>query len=725
MALGPAAQMQVSPSAPAAPAPTLPELRQELRLESGASGPGGTSMWLIVDPAQHRYVQIDETAYHILSRWRTGASFADLSQAVMHDFGDEITNEEIAQFVRFVSDNNLTTEPSNGGWRHFADTADRGRHGVLMWMVHNYLYVRLPLFRPESTLKRALPYVASLYTPTFFMFVLGFGLIGLYLVSRQWDVFYSTFQHFFSWEGAVAYAVAICLIKSAHELGHAFTAARFGCRVPSMGICFLVMFPVLYTDVTDAWRLRDRRERLMIGGAGVAVELMIACFATFAWSFLPEGVFKSLAFSLATVGWVLSLAINLNPLMRFDGYYLFADALGIDNLQSRAFAFGQWRMREFLFGLGKPAPESLPAKTALVLTTYAWLIWVYRLVVFTGIAVMVYHIAFKVLGIVLFLIEIIYFVLRPIAGELVRWWKDGVSIRATRRSHITAAATALAVIAAIVPWSTKISIPAVVEAAELARVYPQRSGVVARVVVMSGDQVQAGQVLVELRSDETDHQIALIKGKIALLQMRLARRSSDSEDRAQSLVMEQELRSVKSELEGLWKEQANLKIITPFSGSVAELNPSVHQGRTIGRAEFVALIRGNSALVARGYISQDDVSRLRPEAPGKFVPDIPGWPSFGVELLDLSRSGAGQIEMPELASQHGGAIAVRPHSGDGGRRRLVPVKAHYLATMAVVSGAAAPGFSSRGVVVLDGQAESFAGRAWRQVAAVLVRESGF
>lgn len=718
-------------AAAAAPGPAsqppllLPELRQELRIEPGAAGPGGAATWLVVDPVQHRYVQIDETAYHLLSRWHSGIAYAELAARVSKDFGHQISPEEIDQFVRFVSGNNLTAEPASGGWRHYAGIADRGKHGWLMWAIHNYLYVRLPLLRPEPFLMRALPLVAPLYTRSFAITVACIGLLGLYFVSRQWEVFAATFQHFFSWHGAAAYAVALVVIKSAHELGHAFTAARFGCRVPSMGICFLVMFPVLYTDVTDAWRLRDRRERLLIGGAGVAVELIIACIATLLWPFLPEGILKSLAFSLATVGWVLSLVINLNPLMRFDGYYLFADAIGIDNLQSRAFAFGQWRMREFLFGLGMAPPESVPRRTALILTVYAWAVWLYRLILFTGIAVLVYHMAFKALGIVLFLVEIVYFILRPVAHELMRWWKDGARISATRRSRITAAAAVALVLAAAMPWSTQISMPAVVEAAALARVYPQRGGAVEAVLVKAGDRVKAGDVLVQLSSAETDHQIALSKSKIALLQMRLARRSSDAEDRSHSLVMEQELRSLTSSLDGLMKERADLTIAAPISGTVAELNSGVHKGRTIGRAEFVALIRGSEDLVARGYISQDDIARIGHNSAGRFVPDLPGWPSIGVHLQEVSKSGAGHIEMPELASQHGGAIAVRPHMGDGGHRRLVPVKAHYLATLSVAGGVKVPAFSVRGVVTLTGEAESAAGRAWRQIAAVLVRESGF
>ena len=705
--------------------PVLPELRQELRVEAGAAGTDGAPTWLIIDAAQHRYVQIDQRAFHVLSRWRAGLSYAEVADIVTRDFGEPLRPEDIDQFVRFVADNNLTIEPVSGGWRHYASVADRGKHGWLMWMVHNYLYIKLPLLRPEPYLKAALPFVAPLYSRTFAFVVAAVGMIGLYLVSRQWDTFYTTFQHFFSWQGAAVYGVALILIKSCHELGHAFTATRFGCRVPSMGVCFLVMFPVLYTDVTDAWRLRDRRERLMIGGAGVAVELAIACFATFLWSFLPDGVFRSLAFSLATVGWVLSLAINLNPLMRFDGYYLFSDALGIDNLQSRANAFGQWRLREFLFGLRKDPPERLPPRMATTLIAYAWIVWVYRLILFTGIALLVYHMAFKVLGIALFAVEIIYFIARPIAAEIMRWWKEGDAIRATRRTRITGAIAASLLLLTLLPWSTRVFVPAVVDAAEIARVYPQRGGTVAEIRVKAGDTVKAGDVLVRLTSAELEHEAALTKGKIELVRLRLSRRASDAEDRSNSLILEQELRTLTSTLEGLKKERADLIIAAPQAGVIAEFNSAVHVGRAIGRSEFVALIRGNGAMLARGYVAQDDVARIGTGNAGRFVPDVPGLPSIPVHLREVAQAGAATIEMPELASQYGGQIAVRPRSGDHGSKRLVPVNASYLATMPVDGDIGYPPVSARGVVVLDGEAQSIAGRAWRRIASVLVRESGF
>ena len=72
--------------------------------------------------------------------------------------------------------------------------------------------------------------------------------------------------------------------------------------------------------------------------------------------------------------------------MRFDGYYAFSDAIGVENLQQRAFALGRWQLRRTLFGLDDPVPEPLPRHRARLLIGYAWGTWIYRFFLFLGIA---------------------------------------------------------------------------------------------------------------------------------------------------------------------------------------------------------------------------------------------------------------------------------------------------------------------------------------------------
>src|SRR3569623_2913107 len=226
-----------------------------------------------------------------------------------------------------------------------------------MWLLHRYLFFRIPLWRPDAFLGRSLAWVGPLFSRGLLFLTLLALMIGLIEVSRQWDVFLSSLLDMFSWEGLFGYIITLIFVKLLHELGHAYTAKRYGCRVPTMGVAFLVMFPIDYTDVNDAWRLRKRRQRLAVGAAGMLTELAVAAWATLAWAMLPEGQLRNTAFVLATITLISSIAINTSPFMRFDGYFLLSDWLDIPNLHQRAFGLGRWQLRAWLFGLAEPAPE--------------------------------------------------------------------------------------------------------------------------------------------------------------------------------------------------------------------------------------------------------------------------------------------------------------------------------------------------------------------------------
>ncbi|MDL2424949.1 peptidase M50, partial [Pseudomonas sp. BAgro211] len=88
--------------------------------------------------------------------------------------------------------------------------------------------------------------------------------------------------------------------------------------------------PMFYTDVSDAWRVSDRRSRLLIGAGGVLAELVLAVLALLAWSLLPDGPLRTSAFMLASATWITTVLVNLNPFMRFDGYFLLTDLLGVE-----------------------------------------------------------------------------------------------------------------------------------------------------------------------------------------------------------------------------------------------------------------------------------------------------------------------------------------------------------------------------------------------------------
>jgi len=383
----------------------LPLLREDLRIEEGGCFLNGAPSWLIHDPLRNQFFRIGEATFEVLGSWQN-ISLSAFCKLTSNHLNKSVKQDDVEEIVKFLYSNQLTEESPSGDSVSFSEQEKSQKKGISSSILHGYLFFKIPLFNPQPILDFTWTFVRLLFTKAAVQVFVMLAVLALYLVSRQWDVFTSTFFSFLSFEGAAFYGVSLIILKFLHEFGHAFMAKKYNVPVPIIGVAFLVLFPVLFTDTTLAVKLKDRKQRLMIDMAGIFTELVIAIIATLFWVFLPDGTMRSIAFTTATLSWVLSLLVNLNPFMRFDGYYILSDALRVENLQQRSFNFAKWRMREILFKPNLPPPEAISGKLKTFLILHAWGTWIYRFFLFLGIALLVYGFFVKIIGIILFAVVV-------------------------------------------------------------------------------------------------------------------------------------------------------------------------------------------------------------------------------------------------------------------------------------------------------------------------------
>ena len=698
----------------------VPELRDDLQLFPGPPTYEGASTWTVYDPVRGRYFRLGREAFEMLARWQEGSPAA-VAAAVVRDTTVEIEPSDVLEMVRFLRANCLVRVDNQQGIEGLIHQVKAGKRVWYKWIVHNYLFVRIPLVRPDRMLNGTLPLLQPLFTRSFLVVLLVLGGLGIYLALRQWDAFLNTFLYFFSPTGAVFFGCALVVTKMLHELGHGYQAKRFGCRVPSMGVAFLVMFPVLFTDTTESWRLNSRRQRLMIGAGGILVELSLALMATLLWSFLPDGPARSAAFLVATVTWVTTLAINLNPFMRFDGYYLLTDFLGMQNLQQRAFALGRWQMREWLFGLKEPEPEVFEPGMRRILTLYAFGTWIYRFFLFLGIALLVYHFFFKVLGITLMVIELIWFIGMPIWNEIKQWWQRRGTMRLNLNTAITLAVLGGFIWLMVTPWHAQIGMPGILRAEAYGTVFAPVPARIVAVDVARGDPVAADQVMLRLEAPELDHQIAQAEREMAVLQLQILRQTASGEGLEEIGVLQQRLATALTTQQGLKAQQDALVLRAPVGGTVVELSRELRPGLWVRPDQALARVVAPEAADFVAYVDGGDRERVAIGAPAEFIPDDPTQPPIGATVVGVEDVNAAVLDQPYLASVFDGAIAVRQNDQGG----LVPEHSVYRVILQPATPMPAPDQVVRGIVQVEGEARSFADRIWRAVAAVLIRESGF
>ncbi|MFZ1555732.1 MAG: HlyD family efflux transporter periplasmic adaptor subunit [Nitrospira sp.] len=698
---------------------TLPPLRKNLQFLRGAPTPEGVPTWTIVDPVRNKYFQIEWQVYQILQRWSCG-TVEKLVAVVRRDTTSRIRAEDVEDLVRFLYANSLTEQSASGRVKDYVEQEAARHHVWWQWLLHHYLFIKIPLVRPHGFLQATLPLVAPLYTPLAAWCFGIAGAIGLFLVGQQWSTFLSTFLHFFTWSGALMYGAVFCAVKVVHELGHAYTATRFGCRVPTIGVALMVMMPVLYSDISDAYRLSSRRKRLWIAGAGVVAELGLAAVATLVWSFLPDGAIRSVVFVAATTSWVMSLVVNLNPFMRFDGYYLLADGLGIPNLQDRAFAFGQWRIRELLFAPGAPPPEAVGLSNRRILIAYAWGIWLYRLVLFTGIALAVYHYFFKVLGLLLFLVEIVFFIGLPIWRELTSWWSRRAAYASTGRFAVTMTVVAAMLLLACLPWSSRVAIPGVLQAGSYATIYPPAPGRIASVSVHAGQSVRAGDTVLVLENPLLAKEARLARTQVELLDFRLQRQAGYAEDRLQGQVLAESLRSKLVELDGVAEKQQRLVLQAPIDGVVVDQADSLYPGRWINEKLAVAYVVNSRTAIVTALAPVEDLGVLAVGQEALFIPNDVTRQTTRARVTEIRDVDEQDLSVPYLASIYGGAVPVRKDS----HGRLQAEQSVYRVELEVLDEVVRADQVVTGLIHVAGTPQSLVARMWDRVVAVMIRESG-
>lgn len=694
----------------------LPSLRQNLSLLSAPSDEDGEPRWQIFDSLTNNFFYISRSAFYIFREWRHANNDAELL-ARLAQRGVSIEHDELEHFLYFLKANHLLEVSTDKDIERLQSEVKQRKKHFLLWFLHNYLFIKIPLVRPDLFLTRIYPYTKLLFTWRIDRVALVLGAIGIVMVSRQWDTFTHTFRDLFSLSSVVYYVLALIFVKTAHELGHALVAKRYGCRVSSMGVAFLLMTPILYTDTTDAWRLRSRFQRLSIVTAGVKVEIYIACFATFLWSIVPDGSFRGVLFFIATTSWISSLLINISPFMRFDGYYALSDFLGMENLQPRSFLVGKWFLRERLFGFGFLPPEPLNRKKCLLMVTYAWCTWLYRFLLFLGIALLIYYFAFKLLGIILFVVEIVWFILLPVIKEIKVWVGLRKQMSFNRASAVTILLCCVAILALVVPWRTHVSVPAVATFERFQTFYPSEAAKVVSWQVMPNQSVIKGQLLILLASPELEQEILVTETRLKSLQTSLQRTGSGAGTLNSLSTLQVQIAREQSRLVSFLERREKLAIKAPYDGYIGSSLP-VSPGVYVNNVPLATLYDERSIIV-KAYLDGRYIPALKDGQKVKFIGNDGGSLSATLTLDKVVPTAIKRIPYLGLASTYGGAIATQKLEDD-----VIPESAIYEVHLTVM-GETELSRQQIGEVSLAIQPSSLLVDGLRYLYAVFIRESGF
>lgn len=682
-------------------------LRQNLTISEARPDPSGEHRWLLHDPVANRFFQLGSFELNCL-KWLGGS--ADASKVAPE-------SEPFQNFVHFLRVNGLLQCRDEQQRVALRETMAKRRGGSLAGrLLKQYLFIRIPLVRSDRFLTQLLATLAPCFNRWGLLIWLLLTLTGVAMTLQQWSQFSNTFVEMVSLSGLAHFGLALLFVKVIHELGHGLVAKQYGCRVPVMGVAFMVFWPVLYTDTSDAWKLEQRSQRLKIGFAGMAAELAVAGLAMFFWHLLPPGSLKSVCFLWATSTWVLTLLVNLNPLMRFDGYFLLSDWWGVDNLMPRAFDLGRWKLRGVLTGWYETPPEKPSSK----LIAYAWACWLYRIVLTLSISLLIYHYVYKPLGIALMANLLFQNFIKPLLSEgsyLKEHWQHFKGRWQFKRSLLL---LLLAVAALVYPFEYDLELAAVLKSAQTHKIYAQLDGQVAQ--RPKQEFFQKGQLLYDISAPDLAFELEQVQQERAQLEWQLAHHSIGRELLQPRPRIQQELLAVISKEQELTALYASRRLMAPFEGRFVVADPWLTQGCWIREGQLLGVLTTPKSSRVESFLSELELSYLpelkEGQTQGRFYPDHGATAPTEVRFEKMDDTAIGHLQEASLASVYGGRIDVRADRQD----RLIPTVAHY--RLSFTAPEHAPEHEVAGVLVINGEARSLLHSMWLRVAAAFRKESG-
>ena len=445
------------------------------------------------------------------------------------------------------------------------------------------------------------------------------------------------------------------VMKTVHELAHALAVKRWGGEVHEMGIVLLLLMPIPYVDASSAWAFADKYRRMLVGAAGILAELVLAAIAMLLFFVVEEGLVKDFAYTAMLLGTVSTLLFNGNPLLRFDGYYVLADAIEIPNLAPRASRYWAYLAQRYAFGI-KDAQSPVAARATL-----------YRIAIVLGIALLVAE-AVPALGIAL----AVWVLLGQMVWPLVRYLRYVVrapQLAGRRRQALVVSGAVLALSVTLmvaVPMPLTTSAEGVVWLPESGHARADADGTVTELLFGDDGFVSAGDPLARIENP-------LLNGRIAALEwdLREARRRRSAarvEDPVQVQVLDQTIARFAADLEALRTEAAALTVTSPTSGRLVVRDANALEGRFVRKGDVIAYVLEHAAPTVRVALPQADAGRLRQSIR-----------SVRVRLVEYPRTTLAadiQLEVPSathalpsaaLGATGGGRITVDPTQSDGTR----------------------------------------------------------
>lgn len=633
----------------------------------------GERWYVLHDHSSKQYLRFNEHAYAILGRFDgdlTLEEILDHANETQNDY--PFTQEDVIGLLGQLD----AAEVLKGGlpvnaqdvFHQYKASKKKKRQRSYM----NPLSIKLPLLNPDRLLTALAPLGKILFS-TWGLWIWGLTLMLALLLglTHAGELKNAMLSLDISSGELLAMWLIYPFIKAMHELGHGLALKTWGGEVSEMGINLLIFMPVPYVDATDSYTFSNKWRRMAVGAAGIFVELFLASLALFLWLVVEPGIVKDMALNVIIIATFSTLLFNGNPLMRYDGYFVFEDWLEIPNLATRAKRYYYYLIQKYILKISNVQSPVTAAGEKKWFLFYGFAAPVYRFMIMFSIALYLVD-NFLVIGVALATWTLTMQLIIPlIKGIKFLLLNESLSLHRARAIGIVLFGSVIIIVLLSIPVSLITYTEGVVWTDGNAQVTAGTSGFVEKVFVPSNTQVDVNQSLIQLHDDALLSEYKALKYHLNELQAEYL--SEERQNRTKAAMLKDDIDAANDQYKALKQKINDLEIKSMSKGKFIASSTQDMRGQYVHQGDTLGYIINDKKLIIKAVVPQARIGLLESyetEVDCKFANDISK--TYKSRIIRQTPQATGHLASAVLGTAGGGIFPV-DRRDKSAKKLLTPV----------------------------------------------------
>jgi putative peptide zinc metalloprotease protein len=586
----------------------------------------GDPIAVIYVPEHAWMLRVPQIQYQLLQLFDGERSLLEVAHEFESQTGAAISEEQLRQFVADLDDTGIWYKSALERNITLSQklAAERSKRIKQKSKFADVSHIMFKGWDPDRFFDWTAKKFAFVYTTWFTLLTLGLFAFMTWIWIDQWSqishdtILYYTFTQKTGTDLA-EFWVLFLIMAFFHESAHGVTCKHYGGAVHNMGFMLIYLAPAFMVEITEIWVRAGRVQRMMAIIAGIWMEMIFCAVATVIWWGTPPGTtVHEIAYKFMLITGFMVIIMNVNPLIKLDGYYALGELTGIADLKEKSTAFVSGWVKKNVFRLPVEF-DYVPPKRRWLYVPYALLSGVYSY----GLLFVVCRFLFNVLS--RFTPEwaflpagfVAWKIFRSRIIRLVAFMKtvyldkrEKVLRHASRRQK--AFATVAALLLLLLPVFRKtIDAPFVLESRSKAIVRAELPGLVEAVYVHEGERVTGGTPILRMKSMAVESEVGAARASLDLSDARAMEALLRYADLGAANSNVARSRSVYA---GAMEESRMLEPASSIAGTVTSPRVRDLQGRFVAAGTVLAEVDDETALRARVYLAEYDIRELHPAA---------------------------------------------------------------------------------------------------------------